>query len=58
MRAWVLRDPGQLSLVDRPIPMPGRAGVLVQSMRGDLRAGLTHPPQLPLATMERSQSKV
>ena len=29
MRAWVLGDPGQLSLVDKPIPMPGRAEVLV-----------------------------
>jgi L-iditol 2-dehydrogenase len=30
MRAWVLCDPGQLSLVDKPIPMPGRAEVLVR----------------------------
>jgi L-iditol 2-dehydrogenase len=30
MRAWVLGDPGQLSLVDKPIPMPGRAEVLVR----------------------------
>jgi L-iditol 2-dehydrogenase len=29
MRAWVLGDPGQISLVDKPIPMPGRAEVLV-----------------------------
>jgi L-iditol 2-dehydrogenase len=29
MRAWVLGDPGQLSLVDKPIRMPGRAEVLV-----------------------------
>jgi L-iditol 2-dehydrogenase len=29
MRAWVLGDPGQLSLVDKPIPTPGRAEVLV-----------------------------
>jgi L-iditol 2-dehydrogenase len=29
MRAWVLDDPGQLSLLDKPIPMPGRAEVLV-----------------------------
>jgi len=29
MRAWVLGDPGQLGLVDKPIPMPGRAEVLV-----------------------------
>jgi hypothetical protein len=26
LRAWVLDDPGQLSLVDKPIPMPGRSG--------------------------------
>jgi L-iditol 2-dehydrogenase len=30
MRAWVLGDPGQLSLVDKPIPVPGRAEVLVR----------------------------
>jgi 2-desacetyl-2-hydroxyethyl bacteriochlorophyllide A dehydrogenase len=30
MRAWVLDDPGQLSLVDKPVPMPGRAEVLVR----------------------------
>jgi 2-desacetyl-2-hydroxyethyl bacteriochlorophyllide A dehydrogenase len=29
MRAWVLGDPGQLSLVEKPIPVPGRAEVLV-----------------------------
>lgn len=30
MKAWVLGDPGELSLVDKPIPMPGRAEVLVR----------------------------
>jgi len=30
MRAWVLDDPGVLSLVDKPVPMPGRAEVLVR----------------------------
>ncbi|MDT5018775.1 MAG: L-iditol 2-dehydrogenase [Mycobacterium sp.] len=30
MRAWVLGDPGRVSLVDKPIPMPGRAEVLVR----------------------------
>jgi L-iditol 2-dehydrogenase len=30
MRAWVLGDPGQISLVDKPIPTPGRAEVLVR----------------------------
>ena len=30
MRAWVLGDPGELTLVDKPIPIPGRAQVLVR----------------------------
>ncbi|HEY3847629.1 MAG TPA: zinc-binding dehydrogenase [Acetobacteraceae bacterium] len=30
MRAWVLDDPGQLRLVEKPVPMPGRAEVLVR----------------------------
>ena len=30
MRAWVLRDPGQLALVDKPVPKPGPAEVLVR----------------------------
>ena len=30
MRAWVLDDPGQLSLVEKPVPLPGRAEVLVR----------------------------
>jgi L-iditol 2-dehydrogenase len=30
MRAWVLGDPGRISLVDKPIPVPGRAEVLVR----------------------------
>ncbi len=30
MRAWVLDDPGVLSLVEKPVPMPGRAEVLVR----------------------------
>jgi 2-desacetyl-2-hydroxyethyl bacteriochlorophyllide A dehydrogenase len=30
MRAWVLDDPGQLSLVEKPVPMPSRAEVLVR----------------------------
>ena len=30
MRAWVLGDPGELTLVDKPIPIPGRAEVLVR----------------------------
>jgi len=30
MRAWVLGNPGQLSLVDKPVPIPNRAEVLVR----------------------------
>lgn len=30
MRAWVLGDPGQLKLVDKPVPSPKRAEVLVR----------------------------
>jgi L-iditol 2-dehydrogenase len=37
MRAWVLGNPGQLSLVDKPIPMPGRRGAGAHRCRGDLR---------------------
>ncbi|MDE1161229.1 MAG: zinc-binding dehydrogenase [Acidobacteriaceae bacterium] len=30
MKAWVLGDPGQLTLVDKPVPSPKRAEVLVR----------------------------
>jgi threonine dehydrogenase-like Zn-dependent dehydrogenase len=30
MKAWVLGDPGQLSLVDKPVPVPAKAEVLVR----------------------------
>ncbi|MXQ13178.1 zinc-dependent alcohol dehydrogenase [Microvirga makkahensis] len=30
MKAWVLGDPGQLSLVDKPVPAPKKAEVLVR----------------------------
>jgi len=30
MKAWVLGDPGQLTLKDKPVPAPGRAEVLVR----------------------------
>src|SRR5271163_2608261 len=30
MKAWVLDDPGQLSLTEKPTPVPGRAEVLVR----------------------------
>ena len=29
MRAWVLGDPEQLILTDKPVPVPGRAEVLI-----------------------------
>ncbi len=30
MKAWVLGDPGELTYVDKPVPSPGRAEVLVR----------------------------
>jgi L-iditol 2-dehydrogenase len=30
MRAWVLDDPGQLRLTEKPVPQPGPAEVLVR----------------------------
>ncbi|MFL5086021.1 MAG: zinc-binding dehydrogenase [Xanthobacteraceae bacterium] len=30
MKAWVLGDPGQLALTEKPVPVPGRAEVLVR----------------------------
>jgi L-iditol 2-dehydrogenase len=30
MKAWVLGDPGELRLVDKPVPAPKRAEVLVR----------------------------
>ncbi len=30
MKAWVLGDPGELKLVDKPVPVPGKAEVLVR----------------------------
>jgi L-iditol 2-dehydrogenase len=30
MKAWVLGDPDELALVDKPLPLPGRAEVLVR----------------------------
>ena len=30
MKAWVLRDPNELTLIDKPIVMPGKAEVLVK----------------------------
>jgi L-iditol 2-dehydrogenase len=30
MKAWILGDPGQLTLTEKPVPVPGRAEVLVR----------------------------
>ena len=30
MKAWVLGDPGELKLTDKPVPVPKRAEVLVR----------------------------
>lgn len=30
MKAWVLKDPGKLEIVEKPVPIPGRAEVLVR----------------------------
>src|SRR2546429_6098049 len=30
MKAWVLGDPGELALTEKPVPVPGRAEVLVR----------------------------
>lgn len=30
MRAWVLGDPGEMKLTQKPVPTPGRAEVLVR----------------------------
>ena len=30
MKAWVLGNPGELTLVDKPMPRPGAAEVLVR----------------------------
>jgi L-iditol 2-dehydrogenase len=30
MKAWVLGDPGEIKLVDKPVPVPGKAEVLVR----------------------------
>ena len=30
MKAWVLGDPNEISLIDKPVEMPGKAEVLVK----------------------------
>ena len=38
MKAWVLGDPGELSLIDKPIVMPGKAEVLIKIDAGAICA--------------------
>lgn len=51
MRAWVLDDPGQLRLTEKPVPEPGAAEVLVRIHAiafcdGDIRIITKGPPAL------------
>jgi L-iditol 2-dehydrogenase len=51
MRAWVLDDPGQLRLTEKPVPQPGPAEVLVRINAiafcdGDIRIITRGPPAL------------
>jgi len=51
MRAWVLDDPGQLRLTEKPVPQPGPAEVLVRVSaiavcEGDIRMISKGPPAL------------
>ncbi len=51
MRAWVLDDPGQLRLTEKPVPAPGAAEVLVRIHAiafcdGDIRIVTKGPPAL------------
>ncbi len=51
MRAWVLDDPGQLRLTEKPVPQPGPAEVLVKIHAiafcdGDIRIITKGPPAL------------
>jgi L-iditol 2-dehydrogenase len=51
MRAWVLDDPGQLRLAEKPVPEPGPAEVLVRIRAiafcdGDIRIITKGPPAL------------
>jgi L-iditol 2-dehydrogenase len=51
MRAWVLDDPGQLRLTEKPVPQPGYAEVLVRIdaiafCDGDIRIITQGPPAL------------
>ena len=51
MRAWVLDDPGQLRLTEKPVPQPGAAEVLVRIdaiafCDGDIRIITRGPPAL------------
>ncbi len=51
MRAWVLDDPGQLRLTEKPVPQPGPAEVLIRIdavafCDGDIRIITRGPPAL------------
>jgi L-iditol 2-dehydrogenase len=51
MRAWVLDDPGQLRMAEKPVPEPGAAEVLVKISAiafcdGDIRIITKGPPSL------------
>ena len=51
MRAWVLDDPGQLRLSEKPVPQPGPAEVLIRIdaiafCDGDIRIITKGPPAL------------
>ncbi|MGE0564976.1 MAG: zinc-binding dehydrogenase [Pseudolabrys sp.] len=51
MRAWVIDDPGQLRLTEKPVPQPGAAEVLVKISAiafcdGDIRIITKGPPAL------------
>ena len=51
MRAWVLDDPGELRLAEKPVPRPGNAEVLVRIdaiafCEGDIRIITRGPPAL------------
>ena len=40
MKAWVLGNPDELTLTEKPVPMPGRAEVLVRPPCGTCRQSL------------------
>src|ERR1700682_1729720 len=61
MKAWVLGDPGQLSLKDKPVPVPKRAEVLVRIdavaiCATDLEVIYHGPPALILGGMPHNKN--